>query len=360
MNNPLPQPNIALETAAFPLISVVILNYNGLDWLPRCFASIEQQTVFSKIEVIVVDNASTDGSAKYSEAWVKKIQRGRFIQNQTNLFFCGGNNVGAAAATGEFLLFLNFDLWLEPDCLEKFYHEIIKAGADCGAPFVMNYDDNSFQGCGASGLDLFGLPTQMAEPDRTREIFVAYGCSLLIRRELFQKIGAFPEEFLMYDEETDVCWRVWIAGGKVITVYPARLHHRGAALANPAGKTKMAEARTNETKRYLANRNGILLLLKHSQHFFLLLLIPRLGLLLTEALVGLLIIRRWGFIKKSYLDAIGDAFRMLPEVRAWRRRIRGFRQRGDFGMLRFLRLMPSRWTELKRIFKFGAPKIDVK
>jgi hypothetical protein len=140
----------------------------------------------------------------------------------------------------------------------------------------------------------------------------------------------------------------------------ARTHHRGAAGVNPAGYTKMVESRTSETKRYLANRNGILFVAKNSQHLLLLLLIPHLLMLFTEAIMALILVRRWSYIKKSYWDAVVDTWRMRGHIMDWRRRIRGFRKRSDFWMLRFLRLKPNRMWELERILKFGLPKVDAK
>ncbi len=343
-----------------PKISVIILNYNGMAWLPRCLESLERQTIFPEIEVIVTDNASSDGSDRFAEEWFQRLGRGRLVQNGANLWYCGANNNGAAVATGEFLLFLNNDTWLERDCLEKLYEEVTAAGANAATPWVLDYDNDRFQSCGGMGLDLFGLPTHGQPPSHTAEIFTSNGCSLYIRAETFRKIGGFPPELLIYADETDLSWRVWIAGGKVVAVPAARLHHRGAAVVNPQGKTQTVESRTSETKRFLTNRNGILFLLKNSQHILLLLLIPHLLLLLAEAGVSLVLTRRWSYMRKSYLSAIVQAFRMREHVREWRRRIRGFRQRGDFWMLRFLRLRPSRWAEVERLFKFGPPKVDAK
>lgn len=342
-------------------ISVVILNYNSRQWLPRCFESLERQTIFKEIEVIVADNASTDGSDVLADEWLRRSGCGQLVRNGTNLYFCKGNNAGASVATGEFILFLNPDLWLEDDCLEKLYQGVVAAGADAGTPVVLEYDDVTFQSCGAPGFDLFGMPTSFSKaPAKTTEEFIACGCSLLVRTEMFRKIGGFPPEFLMYSEETDVCWRVWVAGGKVVVVPEARLHHRGAVAVNPAGETKTIESRTSETKRYLANRNGILLIAKNAQHVLLLLLLPHLLLLLLEAFVSLLWFHKWRFIQKSYLAAIGDAFRMRGDVSNWRRTIRGFRNRNDFQMLRFLRLRPARWDEVKRLFHYGPPKVDAR
>ncbi|MGD0746114.1 MAG: hypothetical protein ABSA45_13255, partial [Verrucomicrobiota bacterium] len=66
------------------------------------------------------------------------------------------------------------------------------------------------------------------------------------------------------------------------------------------------------------------------------------------------------YLRKAYLSAVVEAFRMWPHVRRWRKRISGFRRRGDFWMLRFMRLKPSRWGEVKRLFKLGPPKVDAK
>lgn len=352
---------MSLSPNQVPWFSVIVLNYNGMAWLPRCLESLERQTVFAHLEVILTDNKSVDASVEFTSAWLKRTgARGRVVQNGANLFYCAANNNGAAVAAGKYLLFLNNDTWLEPDCLEKLYAEVEACEAHAATPLVLNYDDNSFQNCGAPGLDLFGLTTHMGPVAETTEIFAACGCSLLVENEMFKKIGGFPPELLIYADETDICWRVWIAGGKVVSVPAARLHHRGAAVANPAGGSKQIESRTTDTKRFLANRNGILFLAKNGQSILLFLLVPHLLLLVAEALVSLLLIRRWSHVRKSYFSAIYDAFRMWPHVREWRHRIAGFRRRGDFYIMRFLQLKPSRWIEVKNLFSAGPPKIDQK
>jgi GT2 family glycosyltransferase len=343
-----------------PIISVIVLNYNGMQWLPRCFESLEKQTAFDRLEVIVTDNKSADGSDKFAADWLERTGRGRVVQNGANLFYCGANNNGAAVATGEFVLFLNNDTWLEPDCLEKLYDGTVAAGAQGASPLVQDYDTNNFQNAGSPGLDIFGMTSEMSQPKGPREIFASPGCSLLVQTEMFRKIGGFAPELLIYCDETDVSWRVWIAGGKLVYVPDAIVHHRGAAVANPAGGTKHVESRTTDFKRFLANRNGVLFLLKNCHSFLLLMLIPHLLLLMAEATVSLFLVRRWSHVRKSYIGAVAEAFRMRAHVREWRKRIAGFRVHGDFWMLRFLRLRPSRWGEVKRLFQFGAPKVDNK
>ena len=83
-------------------------------------------------------------------------------------------------------------------------------------------------------------------------------------------------------------------------------------------------------------------------------------LLLLEVPASLVLTRRWGYVRKSYFKAIADAFRMLPHVREWRRRIKGFRERSDFAMLRYLRVRPNRWEDMKNIFRLGLPKVEAR
>ncbi|MGA3283889.1 MAG: glycosyltransferase family 2 protein [Verrucomicrobiota bacterium] len=343
-----------------PLVSVIISNKNGAKWLSRCFESLSRQTIAERLEIIVVDNRSEDDSAALARKELAAFPRATVIENAQDLGFTGGNNVGADAARGELAFFLNNDAWLEPDCLEKLIQELEAWGADAASPLVLNYDDDTFQCIGSSGLDLFGLADISRPLEQTAERFTITGCGFLMRTEIFRRLGGFDMAHFIYAEETDLSWRIWIAGGKVIGVPSARMHHRGAAGVNPAGYTKIIEARTSETKRYLANRNGILFLLKNSQHVLLLLLIPHLLLLLVEALVSVVLVRRWSYVRRSYLAAVADAFRMRSHIREWRRKISRFRRRGDFWMLRFLQLRLARWDEIKRIFKFGLPRVDAK
>jgi GT2 family glycosyltransferase len=343
---------------ATPKISVVILNYNGQQWLARCFESLERQTFFSQIEVILSDNKSSDGSDQFAAQWLGRTGKGRVVQNGANLYYCAANNNGAAAATGKYLLFLNNDTWLEPDCLEQLYQETEAHQADGAAPLVLNYDDNTFQTMGGDGLDIFGFTTGLGPCTTTTEAFISPGCSLFISAAMFRKTGGFDPKLLIYADETDLSWRVWISGGKLVAVPSARLHHRGAAVVNPAGDTKVVELRTTDTKRFLANRNGLLFLLKDGQHVLLLLAIPHFIWLTAESLVGWAVTRRWSFFRRTYLEAVADCWLLRGHLGQWRARIREFRKRGDFWMLRFLRLRLARWEELRRVCKTGLPKVD--
>lgn len=340
-----------------PLVSVVVLNYNGAQWIKRCLESLREQTIFPQIEVIVADNCSTDGSDKLAESILREWTGGRFIQHGVNLGFCEGNNRAASAATGEYLFFLNNDTWLEPACLERLVNDTRAFGAAASTPLVLNYDADSVQLVFGVGFDLFGLPTfaQVAAP--LADLFMPPGCSYLIQAKLFRALGGFDREIFLYCDELDLSWRVWLSGHKCAGIQTARMHHRWAANENPKGGEQIVEMRTSDSKRFYANRNSMFVLLKNTEWLWAILVPLQLFLFGLEGLVGWILLRRWGFFKRSYLDAVADCWRLRGHIRAERRRIRQFRRRGDVWMLRFLRWRLNRWDEVQRMRRFGVPKV---
>ena len=347
-------------SAPGPLLSVIILNYNGAPWLQRCLDSVRRQTLFDQIEIIVADNASPDGSEGLAAGLMAGWRNGRTLQHGSNLGYSEGNNRAALEARGRYLFFLNTDTWLEPHCLERLVQEMQAAGGAAAAPLVMDYMDGAIQSTGSRGFDIFGLLSSKAGRQERGEIFAAEGCSLLIEREWFRKLGGFDDQFFMYADEYDLCWRLWVAGGTVILAPSAEVHHRGAVAVNPRGGERVLEARTSDTKRYYANRNNLLVLLKNSQHLLLALVPLQLLLLGTEALFMWAWTGRWSHIRRAYGEALADCWRLRPHILAERRRLRSLRRHGDFWMLRFLRGRLNRWRELRRFRRFGLPKVDRK
>ena len=125
----------------------------------------------------------------------------------------------------------------------------------------MNYSDNSIQPIWGAGFDLFGLPSFATRYDQGSELFMPPGCSFLIERELFERCGSFDKALFMYADELDLSWRVWIFGGRAISVPKARLHHRLSAQVNPKGGGEIVELRT-EHQAILCESNGMLVLLR--------------------------------------------------------------------------------------------------
>lgn len=340
-----------------PLVSVVVLNYHGARWLERCLASLKEQTLAPQTEVIVADNASSDGSDRLAEQLVDTMPNARFIQHGANLGYCEGNNRAVPHTRGRYLFFLNNDTWLEPDCLERLVDETQKAGAQAASPRVLNYSDDRFQSLGAAGFDLFGLCSTRREFSDTREIFMPEGCAYLIEREVFQQLGGFDPVLFMFSDELDLSWRLWVAGHRAVAVPAARLHHRGAAQVNPKGEVQAEEFRTSDRKRFYANRNGLLVPLKNAQHLLLILVPFQLLLLTLELAAGLILVRRWSFVRKAYLAAFEDCWRLRGHLASERQRLEPLRKRSDAWMLRFLRWRFNRWDEVIRLIRQGPPKV---
>src|SRR5208282_5762419 len=124
--------------------------------------------------------------------------RGQVLQNGANFGYAGGNNLAAGLAQGRYLLFLNNDTWMEPDCLEQLLQQVEAAGAVAATPLVMDYVDNRMQSVGESGFDIFGLLCGPAKWSHRQEIFAACGPAVLIERGWFQNLGGFDPHFFMY------------------------------------------------------------------------------------------------------------------------------------------------------------------
>ena len=185
------------DAQAIPVISVIVLNYNGEKWLAKCFESIRSQTIAGQVETVFADNNSSDSSMATARKLLADFPMATVIQTGANLGFCVGNNVGAGHARGQYLLFLNSDAWLEPDCLEKLLAETRQAGAAAASPWILNYADNTHQDLGFFGFDLFGLPSGSRPVENTRDIFIACGCAYFIKAEVFKQVGMFDAEFFM-------------------------------------------------------------------------------------------------------------------------------------------------------------------
>jgi GT2 family glycosyltransferase len=341
------------------VVSVIVLNYNGAQWIKRCIDSVLNQTISEQIELIVADNCSTDGSDRIAEEMLRDKRLCKFIQHGVNLGFSEGNNRASLNANGRYLFFLNNDAWLENDCLEILLSEVQKQSAGAATPYVMNWADNEFQWVYVAGFDLFGLPSFRIPPREPEQLFMPPGCSYFIRSDLFESIGRFDPEFFMYAEEYDLSWRVWIAGESAIVVPTARMHHRGAAHVNPAGGERIVTYQTSVSKRYYTNRNCLRTLMKNCQHFLLLLVVLQVALLLVEALVAVVLVRNFAFVRKAYFKAILDGC-SLAQVKSARRETNKLRKRGDLDMLRFVRIRLNRWDELQQVIKMGVPKVVVR
>lgn len=231
------------RSSAQPDVSVVILNWNTRDLLLECLRVVEANTDGLAVEVLVVDNASTDDS-------VASVCQGfphiRVVESATNLGFAGGNNLGAREAAGRYILLLNTDAFLRPGTLGRLVGLLdANPGAGlCGARLLNA--DGSFQASHTafptltreflilSGLGrlLFGQHFPSQGPDRAsgpRQVDYVEGACLLLRPEAYWQVGGLDAGFFMYAEEVDLCMTLRRAGWSVWYHPEAEVVHLGGA-----------------------------------------------------------------------------------------------------------------------------------
>jgi len=311
--------------------------------------------MFNQAEVLVADNASTDGSLELAQRLIADWPNSRCFSTGGDHGFCVAANLAAKLARGNYLQILNPDTWMEPDFLEQLRTTLERAGAGAAGPLVLDYDNDTIQAPGCDGFDFCGNYMPPRHGRTPQRLFCMAGF-FFIRRDLFLKLGMFDERCFMYGEEMDLSWRILISGEKIAAAREARIHHRGAAGVNPVGGTRIVENRTSIQKRFLANRNRLLFIAKNCQSFLLLMLIPCAMIIALEGLMTWAMTRDRSLAKATSFDALNDFWRLRGHIRDKRHCIASFRRHGDFWMLRFFRFGFGRWEEVLKILKSGFPR----
>lgn len=219
-----------------PRVSVVIVNYNAGDRLRRCLAHLGAQT-FRDFEVLLVDNASTDGSAAAALEEARGLNL-TLLEPGENLGFAAANNLAARSAAGDWLALLNPDAYAEPDWLEQLLaasdrHPDIDA---FGSLQIDALDPSRLDGAGdvlhASGIYYrggYGAPIETA-PQTDMETFAPCAAATLWRRARFEALGGFEERFFCYGEDVDLGYRHRLQDGRCVQVAAARVLHEGSGL----------------------------------------------------------------------------------------------------------------------------------
>lgn len=312
---------------------MVILNWNGREHLLRCLTSLTGVT-YKPIEVIVVDNDSTDDSVRLVRAkfpWV------RVIANTTNRGYSGGNNDGIIASRGTYVFILNNDTEVERGFLEPLI-SLMEADPTVGCVQPKLVYGNRRQLLNAVGSYLtstgflyhYGYRKNAMKPQYNRRltIYSAKGAAMLLRKSALGRVGTFDEDFFIYFEETDLCHRLWLAGYKVVYEPRSTVFHYEAVDTH--------KQMTNSTIMYLSYRNRIASFVKNlslaSLLRLLFLTILTYGFLFILYAVTLQLAMAW-----SLLRAIGWNISTLPSILSKRTHIqRDIRKISDselFGIL---------------------------
>jgi len=238
-------------------VSVIVLNWNGKYHLERCLSSVLKQT-YPNFEVVLVDNASTDGSVEFVR---KRFPEVMIIHNEENLGFAAGNNVAIRATRGNYIATLNNDTQVDPHWLE----ELVRAAeADpkvgmCSSKMLFLHRPDIINSTGIS-LDKAGIAwdrrggeRDKGEESRPIEVFGPCAGAALYRRAMLEGVGLFDEDFFAYFEDVDLAWRARLAGWRCLYVPTAKVYHLYSATG----------VEGSPFKNYLMGRNKIWMILKN-------------------------------------------------------------------------------------------------
>ena len=251
-------------SATLPRVSVVIVSWNGLPLLKRFLPSVAA-TDYPDLEIILADNASSDGSAAFVR---ERFPAVKIVRHPENWRFCRGNNAALPHATGRYVVLLNNDVEVPPGWLHPLVEQA-ERHPDVAAlqPKLLQVDDRRrFEYAGAAGgfIDRVGYPftrgrvfhsleEDRGQYDDARDIFWATGAALFLRRSALNEVGVLDETFEMHMEEIDLCWRLWRAGWRVRVEPQSEIYHLGGS-SLPQGTPQ---------KTYYNFRNSLLMLYKN-------------------------------------------------------------------------------------------------
>lgn len=231
------------------LVSVIIVNWNGMNYLDNCLKSVRNQN-YKPIEIIIVDNGSKDGSLDFVK---KNYPEVNIIANDVNRGFAGGNNDGIKRAKGEFIALLNNDTVAHPDWLlhlVRIIRSSPRIAGVCGKIYSLEVPDRV----------LFTLPK--LNPYTASALWVTInpgvhkvdylsGNAMMVRRSVIDEIGEMDEEYFAYYEETDWCARMIRAGYELLYVPDAVIWHK--QFGSSSGKFQFYQMERNRIRFALKN-----------------------------------------------------------------------------------------------------------
>lgn len=247
------------------LVSIVILNWNGKNFLEQFLPVLISNSKMDGAEIVVADNASSDDSIAFLEKEYPDI---RLIKLDKNYGFTGGYIRALEQLDSRYFLLLNSDIEVSPGWLEPLVSHM-EANESCAActPKIKDYNNKTrLEYAGAAGgyIDRYGYPfcrgrifdaleEDNGQYDQVKDIFWGSGACLLVRAKDYIAVGGLDEQFFAHMEEIDLCWRLKRAGKSVSFIPDSEVYHVGGGTL----------ARGNPRKTYLNFRNNLLLLYKN-------------------------------------------------------------------------------------------------
>lgn len=296
------------EPKPTPAMSAIIITYNAGDDLGLCIGSLLTQG--RAIEIVVVDNGSRDGSVERARADYPEIH---VLSDGVNDGFAGGANRGAAAASGEVLLFLNPDVVLEPGCADALLITLDRSARPTVCAPVLVDPVRQLVEYGFT-IDYAGDLVGLTSP--TPPLYLS-GCALATTRRVFTELGGFDSAFFMLIEDVDFCWRALLHGFDVRVVDAARVRHRGGG-STPGGYVRSGRIEVTAFRIALRERNTLATLVRCGPIAWLALVVP-LRLVRMGAMAVIAIPFGRGDLALALGRAVAWNVRRLPELVRQRR-----------------------------------------
>lgn len=247
-----------------PLVSILVLNYNGQRFLDDCFQSL-QAASYPEVEIIMIDNKSTDKSVDYVEKMYPGV---KIFQNGVNGGFSLAYNNAFKIANGKYYVILNNDVKVDPGWLEPMV-EAAENDPKIGAiqpKLIAMLEPDKFEYAGASGgfMDIYGFPfargrlfetveTDNGQYDDAVRVFWTTGAAMFVRADALNFSGNLDEDFVHHFEEIDLCYRLNLAGYELwVTPKSKVLHYGGGIISYNSYK-----------KLYWNHRNSVLMMIKN-------------------------------------------------------------------------------------------------
>jgi len=331
--------NLKLVSVMMPKVTLIILNHNSLDKFgEEAYKYLESivNTDYDNLEIVIVDNGSTDGSADEIEKRFKHLNTVKIVRSHTNLGYAGGNNLGFKlyGRESKYVAFINNDVEVERDWLKKII-EVMEDDLRIAAaqPKILQLRRKELMDS-LGGLidrlgrayDLFHNLGDKKNITKPFEVFYARGAAIIIRSEVFDKLGGFDPDYFIYYEETDLCWRMRLLGYHVITVPTSRIYHLGGGTTGgPTLKTI-----------YLRRRNQLTTLLKNYSLKNILKYVPILSILYVGYALKRLIIGKDVTMFRIYVSAILWNLKNLKKVIIKRKIVQGSRRVSDEEIIKYM------------------------
>ncbi len=217
----------------YPLTSIVILTYNNLDYTKQCLDSIRRKTAYPNYEVIIVDNASTDGTVEFLNVYAASHHNIRLVINEENRGFSAGNNQGVEISEGDYIVFLNNDTLVTQGWLSGLISHLRDPATGAVGPVTNSSGNESKIGVDysdISGLEDFARRNRRAHIDRSFDIRMLALYCMLVRRSVIDEVGLLDERFGvgMYEDD-DFSLRIRQKGYRILCAEDVYIHHWGSA-----------------------------------------------------------------------------------------------------------------------------------